>query len=252
MANSGEHKKEDLWDVQVSIARAAARLPKPSLAKLHYEVLEEIGQPPGLELVDYFVSLTDVAEEEVEEYFRFIGKTKNGRGQDKRDPKQQLADRIAEGDGPTVLKFRQAFEQEFKEPPPEELTRYFLQRVQGAPRGAARKSGDQQALFTALAEKVARSSQPTVLNFRDAFNKQFGLSPSDEITQYFLKRIQENSQAGKLPDEEFESKANFAETVANGLVSTVLQFRQSFEKAYGEEPSTEIIEVFIQNLPRKK
>ncbi|HHD64778.1 MAG TPA: hypothetical protein ENK96_10570 [Desulfobulbaceae bacterium] len=251
-ANSDGNKKDELWDVQVSIARAAARLPKPSLAKLHYEVLEEIGQPPGLDLVDYFVDLTEINEEEVEDYFRFIGKLKEKqREEHSRDPGQKLADRIAGSDGrPTVLKFRQAFEREFNESPSEELTRYFLQKVQDTPRDKANK-GDPQARFTLLAEKIAREPHPTVVRLRDAFKKQFGLPPSDEITQYFLQRIQKNSQAKKLPDEEFESKANFARTVANGLISTVLQFRKAYEKAYDEEPSTEIIEVFIQHLPRK-
>jgi hypothetical protein len=252
MTTSGKNKNDELWDVQVSIARAAARLPKPSLAKLHYEVLEEIGQPPSLELVDYFVDLTEITDEEIKEYFRFVGKPDEERQKEhSRDPGQELADRIARnGERPTVLKFRQAFAREFNESPSEELTRYFLLQVQGVSRDAA-KNGGQQVRLTILAEKVAREPHPTVAKLRDAFREQFGAPPSDEITQYFLQKIQEYSQSKKLPDEEFDSKANFAKTVANGLISTILQFRKAYEKAYDEAPSTEIIEVFIQHLPRK-
>jgi len=250
MVSPDKNKKNDLWDVQVSIARAAARLPEPSLAKLHYEVLEEIGKPPGLDLVDYFVGLAEIAEEEIEEYFRFVGKREGEKKQGNKEPGKKLADRIAGGDGPTVLKFRQAFEQELKKPPSEKLISYFLQRVQGAPRGKA-NNGEQPIRFTLLAEKIARGPQPTVVKLRDAFREQFGSPPSDEITQYFLQKIREYSQLKDLPDEEFDSKVNFAETVAGGLISTILQFRQAFEKAYGEVPSAEIIEIFIRNLPRK-
>ncbi len=248
--NSGNNNDLEFWEIQVSLARAAARLPKPSLAKFHYEVLEEIGQPPGLDLIDYFVQLTGIAEEEVEEYFRFIGKTKDGRKKEKKsDPQKELADRCAGDNSPSVLKFRQAFVQEFNEPPAEELIGYFLQKVRGAPVEAT-TSNDKGAQF-ALAETIASGSHPTVVQLRDAFEKKFGTLPSSEVTQHFLAKMRQYGQAKNLPDEEYESKVNFAKTVAGGLVSTILQFRKAFEKAYGEYPSPEITEIFIQHLPRK-
>lgn len=248
--NSGNNNDLEFWEIQVSIARAAAKLPSPSLAKFHYEVLEEIGKPPGLDLIDYFVQLTEIADEEVDEYFRFIGKTKDGRKKEENsDPKKELAKRCAGGDSPSVLKFRQAFVEEFNEPPPEELIGYFLQTVQGAATGRA-KSNDRQAHLN-LAETIARKPHPTVASLRNAFKERFGILPSTEITQHFLGKIRQYSQVKDLPDDEYESKVNFAKTVAGGLVSTILQFRKTFEKAYGEPPASEITEIFIQHLPRK-
>ncbi len=248
--NSGKNNDLEFWEIQVSIARAAARLPKPSLAKFHYEVLEEIGKPPGLDLIDYFVQLADIADEEVDEYFRFIGKTKEGgQKEERRDPQKELAKRCAGGESPSVLKFRQAFVEEFNEPPPEDLISYFLQTVQSAGTGKV-KSNDRQAQLN-LAETIARKPHPTVASLRNAFKERFGILPSAEITQHFLGKIRQYSQVKDLPDEEYESKVNFAKTVAGGLVSTILQFRKTFEKAYGEPPAPEIIEIFIQHLPRK-
>ena len=246
---SGDNKQGDLWDVQVSIAKAAAKLPNPSLAKLHNEVLEEIGQRPGLDLVDYFVSITKISHEEVKEYFQYIGKLKKDASKEiKKDPCLLLADSIACDETPTVLKFRHAFIKEHGEPPSEKLTEYFLKKMQSAPRGKT-VNRDKQAKFN-FAEIIANRHNSTVLQLRHEFTKQFGSPPSGEITQYFLKKIQENA-CSKVPDEDYESKANFAKTVANGLITTILQFRKAFEKAYGETPSTEIIDVFIKNLPRK-
>ncbi len=251
--NSGNKNDLEFWQIQVSIARAAARLPKPSLAKFHYEVLEEIGKPPGLDLIDYFVQLANIADEEVDEYFRFIGKTKEGPKKEENcdpcDPQKELAKRCAGGDSPSVLKFRQAFLEEFNEPPPDDLIGYFLQLVQGAETGKE-KSNDKQAQLN-LAETIACTTHPTVAKLRDAFQKQFGTLPSNEIVQHFLEKMRQYAQVKKLPDEEYESKVNFAKTVAGGLVSTILQFRKTFEKAYGEPPAPEITEIFIRHLPRK-
>ncbi len=249
--NSGANNDLEFWEIQVSIARAAAKLPKPSLAKFHYEVLEEIGKPPGLDLIDYFVQLTNIADEEVDEYFRFIGKTKDGGSkEEKGDPHKELAKRCAVGDSPSVLKFRQKFIEEFDETPSEELIGFFLQTVQGAGTGKV-KTNDKQAHLH-LAEAIAGTTHPTVGKLRNAFQEQFGTLPSSEIVQYFLEKMRQYSQAKKLPDEEYESKVNFAKTVAGGLVSTILQFRITFEKAYGEPPDREITEIFIRHLPRKK
>ncbi len=248
--NSGANNDLEFWEIQVSIARAAAKLPEPSLAKFHYEVLEEIGKPPGLDLVDYFVQLTNIADEEVEEYFRFIGKIIESREKDeKSDPQKELAKRCAVGKSPSVLKFRQEFFDEFNESPSEGLIGYFLQTVQGAGTGKV-QSNDKQAHLH-LAEAVAGTTHPTVGKLRNAFQEQFGTLPSNGIVQYFLEKIRQYSQIKKLPDEEYESKVNFAKTVAGGLVSTILQFRKTFEKAYGEPPAQEITEIFIRHLPRK-
>lgn len=250
--NSGKNTDLELWKIQISIARAAAKLPHPSLAKFHYEVLEEIGKPPGLDVIDYFVNLTNIPEEEVDEYFRFICKTKDGRQiEESRDPKKELAKRCANGESPTVLKFRQAFVEEFNEQPSEELIGYFLQTVRGTAAPEKAKGNDKQSQLN-LAATIARNPHPTVATLRSEFKKRFGILPSAEITQHFLSKIGQADQGDDIADEDYESMVNFAQTVAGGIVSTILQFREAFEKAYGEPPSPEITEIFIRHLPQKK
>lgn len=227
---------------------------QPSLAKLHHEILEEMGAPPCQELIDYFLSIVDIPENEVEEYYKFIGQPVIKSGPES-GPKSgpaslpyDLIHRIAHEDNPSVLKFRQAYRSEFKKDPSEKIIRRFLQEAQSG--GAGKSVRDDKRLYLNFAQAFADSPQPTVLKFRNSFKEQFKIPPPDEVTEYFLKIISEapKSNADK---EDYEAKINFAKTVANGLISTVLQFRQAYEKVYGEKPPTEIINVFIENLPRQ-
>ncbi len=246
---SAENRQDDLWRIQISIAKAVAKLQKASLAQLHQEILEEVGHRPSLDLVDYFVGIAAISEDEVEEYFQYIGgaATKKKRKKSEKDGRLQLADNIANGYAPTVLKFRQAFKKEYDEFPSEELTEYFLKRIQSVSRDGSAVVNKQNMLN--FVEGVALGPNPTVLKLRDEFSKQYGFTPCGEMTQFFLKKIQEKN-CEKVKDEDYESKINFAETVATGLNLTVLQFRQAYEKVYNETPTAGIIDVFIKNLPR--
>ncbi|HEB68419.1 MAG TPA: hypothetical protein ENI88_02235 [Desulfobulbus sp.] len=252
---SVDNKRDDLWGIQVSIAKAIAKLPRPSLAQLHHEILEEIGQRPGLDLVDYFVGIAEISKDEVGEYFQRIGasikekakKEDNAKKEDK-DPQFVLADTIASGHAPTVLKFRQAFKEKYDEYPSAELTTYFLKRLRKGPRNDA-VTIDKQGMLR-FAEKVVAGPSPTVLKFRQEFSRKYGCTPPGEVTQFFLKKIQEKRSV-RGDDEEYKSKVNFAETVASGLNLTVVQFRQAYAKVYDEAPSTDIIDIFIKSLPRK-
>ena len=255
---SSDTKHDPFWEIQLSLAKGVARLPRPSLAKLHYEVLEELGKPPGLDLVDFFVKLANISEEEVREYFRFIGKDAAVKIQEERtrDEAQQLAGAIAREPGATVLKYRQAFTQRFGHPPSEKQIGFFLKAVQDGSRDAA-DTGMVKEDGYALADRVAMQPGATVLRFRELYQQQFGIAPTSELTQYFLERMRSGKeQAREMLDEDdgegLASQLEFARTVAGGLITTILQFRQAFEKAYGQAPSAEVTEEFLQHLSRKK
>ncbi len=239
------HEQDELWNIQVSIAKSIANLKAPSLAQLHHDILEEIGQGPGLDIVDYFVSIADIHEDEIMQYFQCIGASTKGKIN--KDPRMQLAEGIAHGHAPTVLKLRQAFIKEFNEVPSEKVTEYFLKQIQKGPRDGSVQV-DMQSMLN-FAAGAASEPNPTVLKFRHEFTKHYGFTPSCEVTQLFLKKIQEKNSL-KVREEDFESKANFAETVATGLNLTIFQFRQAYEKVYNEAPSVDIIDVFLKNLPR--
>ena len=222
---------------------------QPSLAKLHHEILEEMGSPPCQELIDYFLSIVDIPAKEVEEYYQFIGQTvKSGPKSGPASLPYDLIHRIAHEDNPSVLKFRQAYRSEFKKDPTEKIIRRFLQEAQAG--GAGKSVRNDKRLYINFAQAFAGSQQPTVLKFRNSFIEQFKTPPPDEVTEYFLKVISETPKIS-ADSEDYEAKINFAKTVANGLISTVLQFRQAYEKVYGEKPTTEIINVFIESLPRR-
>jgi len=234
------------WEILVSIANGVLKHPQPSLALLHHEVLEEMGKPPDQELIDYFLSKVDVSDEEIKEYFRFIGKLPQG-GKDSAvsASPQALIEKIIANGHPSVLKFRQAYQKQFNENPPDHITKVFLEKMQSNAR--ATPANHDQQLKLRFAEAVACGAQPTVLNLRTQFTQQFGVQPSEDIITYFLKKIPAAPQKSQN-SEGYEAKVNFAKTVANGLISTVLQFRQAYEKVYSEPPTTDIIEIFIKNL----
>lgn len=125
------------WEIQVAIAKAVASREKPSLARLHHDIMEEIGKRPSKKLVDYFLEIAKIPTEEKEEYFGYIGRleTRSDKTESpsaKAAPQrtaQQLADAIACSAAPTVLNFRQAHIKEYGEPPPFELVEYFLQKL---------------------------------------------------------------------------------------------------------------------------
>jgi len=255
---SSETTSDPFWEIQVSLAKGVARLPRPSLAKLHYEVLEELGRTPGLDLVDYFVKLADISEEEVREYFRFIGKDAAVKTKEtkKRDEAQELAEQIAGEKGASVLWYRQAHAERFGQPPSEKQIEFFLQAVRKTPHSKATSKTPQEDGH-ALARRVATQPGATVLRFREAYQQQFGTVPPAELTQYFLDRMRQGGkQSGEFFDEDdgegLASQLEFARTVAGGLVSTILQFRQAFEKAYGEAPSPKVTEVFLRSLSETK
>ncbi len=243
------------WDIQLSIAKSVAGLKKPSLAQLHHDILEEIGQSPGEKLIEYFLEITKIPEEEREEYFRYVGISRKKSNEtvtvsEKSDTRRpsQLADTIACGDAPTVLSFRQAHIKEYGDPPSTELIEYFLKKIPEPSQVKTDGGGTQSRV--AFAKKFAAVSNATVLKFRESFTEQFGGPPSTELTEHFLEKLQENS-AGRstaVPVDS-DSRVDFAKRAANRDIVTILQFRQEYEKVYNEAPAGELIDVFIKNLP---
>lgn len=101
----GDNKRDSHWDIQVSIAKAAARMSHPSLMELHHDILEEFGSKPSLDLVNYFIDIAKISDENVEEYLRYIGsaKEKHKPEEKEKDPHLLVADSIALSGNPTVL-----------------------------------------------------------------------------------------------------------------------------------------------------
>jgi len=247
---SSDDKHQSHWDIQVSIAKAIAHMENPSLMKLHHNIMEEFGHRPGLDLIDYFIGITETVDGEVQEYLNYIGaavpqqKTK----ETKKDPGLLMADKIALTDNPTVLRFRQAFITEFDEPPPDQLTNYFLKKIQDTPQ--KKKVYEDKDTQFHFAEAIANRPNSTILKFRHEFSRKYGVLPSSELTGYFLKKLKRNNSPQEK-EKDYKSQVNFAKTVANRIIPTVLQFRKTFEKAYGIEPSVELVDIFIKNLPNK-
>ncbi len=239
-------QQDALAQIQLSMARAAAARKNPSLKKLYDDIIEEFGCKPGDELVDYFAEIAKIPLTDVVHYFHKTGSTcPNTTGeQTMTDESSLLARSIAGGCNPTVLHFRKAYIGRFNEAPPEKLIDYFLNQINKKTAGTdTLKSNDNMLAFTRY---LAACSNPTVLFFRSKFTKKFGFPPSAELTEYFLEQME--SDTCHNGDEEHQSQIHFAEAAAAPR-PTILQFRKKFEQAYGEPPSSEILEIFLGNFP---
>ncbi len=234
------------WEIQLSIAKAVAALKKPSLARLHHDIVEEIGQRPGKKLIDYFLEIARIPEEEKEEYFGYIGITPKKKG----DRFSQLADTIACGDAPTVLNFRQSYSEAFGEPPSLKLIEYFLQKIPEPPKVRVNKGRAESQM--AFVERTATAPNATVLKFRKSFANQFGTPPAADLTEHFLEKLQEKPaiSANTMMPLDSESGIDFAKRAARENVTTILQFRKEYENSYNEAPASELIDMFIKNLPK--
>ncbi len=261
----GRTAHDSYWDIKQSIANAIARSPKPSLFRLHNEVLEEFGYRPELELVDYFCTIAEISDKEIADYFRTIA-LPNGEqaGPQEKETGRAMADRIAAGPEPTILKFRAEHESRFGCAPPEDLLRYFLQKIEEvSAREAPVQVTREEREFAA---EIAAEAGATVLRFLQRYRKKYGKEPPERLTRFFLLKKQQPAKPSPGPasqgqepprppqDAEVEgqkdSRVIFARTVAKGLVTTILQFRKTYEKVYKEPPSSDLIEIFLKSLPR--
>jgi hypothetical protein len=254
------------WDEQLSIARAVAQQPEPSLAKLHHDILEEVGQRPGLELIEYFLAIVDIPEEERAEYLKYAGFSTAPEEKEAVEVPQKsrampallLADTVANGNSPTVLSFRQAYTAEHGDAPSSTLIEYFLKKVhhvQQKKNSGGENSGGGEEDKRLFAEETAKGSHPTVLRLRKGYDARFGGVPSHELISYFLETLRSRRGTVALePSEKVEgisdSKVAFAKSAATRNITTILQFGMVYEKLYGEPPAVELIDVFIKNLPK--
>lgn len=248
--NSKALNKWQFWDVQVSIANALSKCSQPSLNALHAEILEEVGHPPGLDIIDYFVGLSYIPQKDIKEYFAKIGgvqKESLATPEKKSLGDEALIDKVINNGSPTVLKFRQAYLDEHGEAPQDTTIALFLQKVQEMSKSVEHEP---QKGVIQFAKEFACCATPTVLRFRNAFKQRFGSFPNDAIIAVFLESVQ------RVPDDHKDNddtpaKMKFAEAVASAGIPTILQFRQAFQKVYGELPSEEVIDVFIKHLSGK-
>ncbi len=160
------------WEIKVSIAKAIAAEREPSVEKLRRDIMEEFGYPPEPELIDVFMKLTGGSAKRVVT--------------DPEDEKRRLAETVALQSAPSVLKFRTEYQKRFTGDPPNELTGYFLKKIQE--KGRIRKrEGSDVAKFDFVKDKAGESL--SILQFRNVFKDTFHEDPSSELLSCFLKKI---------------------------------------------------------------
>ncbi|BCL63194.1 hypothetical protein DGMP_38870 [Desulfomarina profundi] len=228
------HNLNDLWPVQASLVKETAEGPEPTLERLHTAFIEEFGHGPGIDLIDYFIGLTEIDRSELKKYMDFTGAPQpTGSTQD-----IGPAESVVYSSSSTVLQFLRDFEKKYAVPPSEHLTELYLKEAKhpGSSSAVCKKTDKRNQQD--FARKIADTPHPTVLTFRKQFIEEFGFPPPDNITKIFLERMQDKNQ---------EDEVYFARTGANGSISTVLEFRKAFAKTYGQAPPEDLIKIFITN-----
>jgi AraC-like DNA-binding protein len=228
------HSLDDLWPVQISLVKETAESPEPTLKQLYTVFLEEFGHGPGIDHIDYFISMTEISTLELKEYLEFSGIPLSTDS----TPDSGTAKSVICSNSSTVLEFLEDFKKKYGVPPSEHLTKLYLEEIKDKNTSNIESRKTEKRNQQDFARKIADTPRPTVLTFRKQFIKKFGLPPSDKITKIFLERMQDKNQ---------EDEVYFARTGANGSLSTVLEFRQAFTKTYGKTPSEELIKMFITN-----
>jgi hypothetical protein len=106
------------------------------------------------------------------------------------DPEIEFTDKMAANNQVTVLTFRKSFEVTFGKKPPIELVAHFLKRVAYLRRQPSKKSGNQDnAARVSFIKDFISGKSPTVLKFRQGFEKIFGSPPNSEMITLFLKEL---------------------------------------------------------------
>lgn len=232
-------KKEDThsthWELMVETAKEVAALKDGSHERLKAEFLEEFGQLPTSDLLDYY---DDLLKNDIDK--TKLNPKKSSRKASRRHRKTSTNPQAPTPD-PDLVETNQD---------PQESGPDIENPIE---KGTANEAAVSEMAF---AEKMASEKQLTVLGFRKSFEATFGEEPSLELVAHFLKRLayckRETKAVTETPDKGKSAQNNFIPKFINTGSPTVLTFRRAFEKEFGEFPSTEMVTRFLNELSRKK
>ena len=250
MTDSNDH-----WLIQLAIIEEIATQPEASIERLHFGFIEKLGRPPDFEHIDYFVTIINTPDNDILRHLKYIGRAEPKRTDGTRVGGRRRARSISSGNISDEQLFRQAFEREYGRPPSEQFVQHCLQKTQQSPGETPAKDtpaqnapDDGEKHSFAFIDKIAEDPQVTVLKFRKQFNKAFGTAPSEELIQYFLLKTQEK----KVRSLTGSSEMHFAETGADGSLTTVLEFRRSFLQEFDKIPDVDMTKAFITGLTSRR
>ncbi len=232
-------KKEDThsthWELMVETAKEVAALKDGSHERLKAEFLEEFGQLPTSDLLDYY---DDLLKNDIDK--TKLNPEKSRRKANRKPEKSRTSPQAPNPDSELVES-----NQDPQEPGPDIENPIEQEAANEAP-----------VSEMAFAEQVASQKRLTVLGFRKSFEATFGKEPSLELVAHFLKRLayskREKTAATEPPDKGKSVQNDFIAKFVNTRSPTVLTFRRAFEKKFGLSPSTEIVTSFLNELSRKK
>ncbi len=203
-----KHNRSPHWDLMMATVKEVATRDESSVSRLEEEFLEEFGQLPTSELLDYFSDLLrHGSENEAEQELTPQSQPapvkakpvvpvekkqpeKQPAAEKKVDPKVEFIDKMASNDQMTVLKFRKLFEMKFDVEPPIELIARFLKRLAYFREQASINTGNQdEETSEGFVKSYIAGKSPTVLKFRQEYEEKFGQPPTADIITFFLTEL---------------------------------------------------------------
>lgn len=158
--------------------------------------------------------------------------------------KVDIAKTVAEQPQPSLMKFYQAFSEEFGTQPPEELIDYFNELLGEAEKGEISDEDEREAFIREASEQSL-----SVLKFRQAYSSRFQEKPSTECIERYIEGLSGPDPSANL------GPVNLAKVVIDQLGSskkmTVLEFRKAFKQKLGKLPSAEHVQLFIDRLSQE-
>jgi hypothetical protein len=165
---------------------------------------------------------------------------------------------IAEDPEPSLGKLHAAFVEELGHGPDIDLIDYFTSIT------VIRKSELKKYLDCTGLQKpknnttdlgsvgsVIYDSSPTVLQFLQNFQTEYGTPPSEYLTNLYLERAVKITSCVETREKNKQNMEDFAKKIADTPRPTVLIFRKQFIKEFDFAPADEITEIFLDRMQSK-
>lgn len=159
--------------------------------------------------------------------------------------KLDIAKSVAGQNQPSLMKFYQAYGEEFGTRPPEKLIDYFKSLLKQAEPVDRSEVKDLKKTF--IEDAINQSF--SVLKFRQAYLDKFNEVPSAESVELFIKGLGRRDTSQKI------GPVNPALVLINQLSKnksmTILEFRQLYKQRLGKLPTAEHLQLFLDRLSKE-
>lgn len=160
--------------------------------------------------------------------------------------KLKIAKSVAKQSQPSLMKFYQAYGEEFGTRPPQKLIDYFTSLL---PKSSPKKITSEQDVKKAFVQNAIKKSL-SVLKFREAYLRKFKEKPPVELVEMFIQGL--GSSDAVETTERVDPALRLIEKLKAKPQMTILEFRQLFKLRLGKLPSAEHVQLFLDRMSKDR